>query len=128
MQRKSARILLIEEEPILSEITGFRLELLGYQVVTVASAERAQGWLAEQLPDLIIVGHVSEAEPLEFVTQLSNEQRTCDVPIIYLSANSDLDEVQKAFNAGADEYVVTPYDPLILEQKVVGVLAASAQA
>jgi PleD family two-component response regulator len=35
-----------------------------------------------------------------------------------LSTNSDLEDVQKAYHAGADEYLVIPYDPLVLESKV----------
>ena len=37
--------------------------------------------------------------------------------MIYVSAGSELEEVQKAYNAGADEYLVTPYDPLVLGTK-----------
>lgn len=56
---------------------------------------------------------------------LSNDPRTSDLPIIYLSGSSDLEEVQRAYNAGADEFLVTPYDPLVLEKKVVGLLVAA---
>jgi response regulator RpfG family c-di-GMP phosphodiesterase len=45
--------------------------------------------------------------------------------VLYLSPNSDLDEVQRAYNAGADEYLLTPFDPLILEKKVHDLLAAA---
>ena len=45
--------------------------------------------------------------------------------MIYVSAGSDLEEVQRAYNAGADEFLVTPYDPLVLESKVQGLLSAA---
>jgi PleD family two-component response regulator len=44
--------------------------------------------------------------------------QTSEVPVMVISTNSDLEDVQKAFNAGADEYLVIPYDPLVLEAKV----------
>jgi CheY-like chemotaxis protein len=121
-------ILLVEEEPALLEITAFRLELLGYDVVTTSTAESALERLSQSVPDLLAVGYLSDMDPVEFLNRVSDNPRTSDVPLMYLSANSDLDEVQRAYNAGADEYLLTPYDPLVLERKVQGLLAASELA
>jgi CheY-like chemotaxis protein len=119
MSDTSPQILFIEEDPILLEVTAFRLELLGYEVVTQESAERALEWLRDQLPTLIIVDHMLPGmNGIEFINRLSNDTRTSDVPIVFLSTNGDLDDVQKAYNAGADEYLVIPYDPMVLESKV----------
>lgn len=125
MSLQDATILLIEEEPTLRDITSFRLELLGYQVVTKITADEANRSLTDSLPNLIAVGHVAEMESIEFLNHLSNDPRTSDLPIIYLSGSSDLEEVQRAFNAGADEFLVTPYDPLVMEKKIEGLLAAA---
>jgi DNA-binding response OmpR family regulator len=54
--------------------------------------------------------------------------RTSDIPVIFLSVNSDLDDVQKSYNAGADEYLVIPYDPVVLEAKVEHLISAQAVA
>ena len=125
MSLQDATILLIEEEPTLREITSFRLELLGYQVMTKITADQANQQLLEKLPDLIAVGHVAEMESIEFLNHLSNDPRTSELPVIYLSGSADLDEVQRAYNAGADEFLVTPFDPLVLEKKVEGLLVAA---
>ena len=113
------QILLIEGDPTLLEITAFRLELLGYAVETLDSAERALEWLSDKLPSLIIVDHVLPGiDGIEFINRLSNDTRTSEVPVMFLSTNGDLEDVQKAYNAGADEYLVIPYDPIVLESKV----------
>lgn len=125
MEQDKITILLIEQEPTLLEITAFRLELLGYQVVQQTTADEAASWLKSTLPDLIAVGNVAEMESFEFLNHLSNDERTNEVPIIFLSSSTDLDEVQRAYNAGADEFLVIPYDPLVLETKVEGLLLAS---
>ncbi len=127
MSLQSKTILLIEEEPTLRDITSFRLELLGYTVLTKVTADEANRAMGEKLPDLIAVGHVAEMESIEFLNHLSNGPRTSNLPVIYLSGSADLEEVQRAFNAGADEFLVTPYDPLVLESKVEGLLAAAAE-
>ena len=119
MSDRFTQILFVEEDPILMEITAFRLELLGYQVVTQGSAERALEWLAGTLPSLIIVDHVLPGmDGIELINRLSNDTRTSEIPIMLLSTNGDLDDVQRAYNAGADEYLVIPYDPMVLESKV----------
>ena len=112
-------LLLVEEDPTLADMTAFRLELHGYQVVALHSAEEAQLWLADQLPDLLIIGlFLPGMGGIDFLNQLSNDMRTAEVPTVLLSPNSDLEDVQKAFNAGAKEYLVTPFDPCVLEEKI----------
>ena len=119
---------MIEGDPTLLEITAFRLELLGYQVESRDSAERAIEWLKDQLPNLIIVDHVLPGmDGVEFINRLSNDTRTSDIPIMFLSTNGDLEDVQKAYNAGADEYLVIPYDPIVLEAKVERLTSAVPQ-
>jgi response regulator RpfG family c-di-GMP phosphodiesterase len=123
MTQQLCNILLVEEEPTLREITAFRLELLGYEVISCEGANLAGEWLQANLPKLIVVGQVAEIGSCEFLNHLSNEQRTSEIPVIFLSGSSDLEEVQKAYNAGADEFLVTPYDPLTLEKKVEHLVA-----
>lgn len=129
MADQSTTILLIEGDPTLLEITAFRLELLGYNVVSHESAERAMEWVNAHLPNLIIVDHVLPGmDGVEFVNRLSNDTRTSNIPIMFLSTNGDLEDVQKAYNAGADEYLVIPYDPMVLESKVERLTSAVAEA
>ena len=126
MVDRSTTILLIEGDPTLLEITAFRLELLGYQVESMDSAEQAIKRLAETLPSLVIVDHVLPGmDGIEFINRLSNDTRTSNIPIMFLSSNGDLEDVQKAYNAGADEYLVIPYDPMVLESKVERLTSAA---
>lgn len=128
MSDRSSTILLIEGDPTLLEITAFRLELLGYQVVSLESGERALEWLKDQLPTLVIVDHgLPGMDGVEFINRLSNDTRTSDIPIMFLSTNGDLEDVKKAYNAGADEYLVIPYDPIVLEAKVERLASAVPQ-
>jgi CheY-like chemotaxis protein len=129
MPGQTSRILLIEGDRTLLEITAFRLELLGYEVITLDTAERGLDWLRDQLPTLVIVDHVLPGiDGIEFINRLSNDTRTSEIPIMFLSTNGDLEDVQKAYNAGADEYLVIPYDPIVLEAKVERLASAITQS
>jgi response regulator RpfG family c-di-GMP phosphodiesterase len=125
MPTQRQRILVIEEEPILLDILAFRLELLGYEVETKDAADPALTWLAANVPDLIAVGHLADMDSVEFLNRISDDPRTSETPMLLLSADSDLDAVQRAYNAGADEYLLTPFDPLMLEKKVHDLLAVA---
>ncbi|HEY4234420.1 MAG TPA: response regulator [Lacipirellulaceae bacterium] len=119
MSRQTPQILLVEEDPLLSEITAFRLGLLGYDVVKVPTAEQAIDRLQHDLPTLMIVDQtLPKMSGIELLNRLSNDVRTSEMPVIFLSTNAELEEVQQAYNAGADEYLVIPYDPTVLEAKV----------
>jgi CheY-like chemotaxis protein len=119
MPEQTSQILIVEEDPVLLEITAFRLELLGYKVEAQQSGEHALKWLRDQSPSLIIVDHMLPGmDGIEFINRLSNDTHTSEIPIVFLSTNGDLEDVQKAYNAGADEYLVIPYDPMVLESKV----------
>ncbi len=119
MAHDSLHILLIEDEPTLAQITAFRLELLGYEVATVTSAEEAFAHLETNLPNVIILDlALCGNEGLELLNRLSNEPRTSQVPVLVFSTNAELEGVQRAYTAGANDYLVTPYDPANLESKI----------
>jgi DNA-binding response OmpR family regulator len=126
MPTERKHILIVEEEPTLLDIIAFRLELLGYEVKTLESADSALTWLAANVPDLIAVGHLADMEATDFLNRVSDDPRTSETPVLLLSPDPDLDAVQRAYNAGADEYLLTPFDPLVLEQKVQSLLTAAA--
>jgi CheY-like chemotaxis protein len=112
-------VLLIEEDATLREITSFRLQLLGHEVIEQGTGEGALVWLSDRLPDVVVVGHyLPDMDGLDLVDRLSNDVRTSELPVMLLSPNAELEDVQKAFNAGTDEFLVIPYDPIVFEKKL----------
>lgn len=124
MAHDSLKILLVEDDQTLAEITEFRLELLGYEVNTVGSRDATMSWLDEQLPDVVILDlALNNNEGFDLLNRLSNEERTSLIPVLVFSTIADLDWVQRAYTAGASEFLVTPYDPTNLEEKIERLLA-----
>jgi len=62
---------------------------------------------------------------LAFLETVGRDEQTTTIPVIALSADAELDSVLRAYRAGATDYLVTPYNPRVLETKVEQ-LAASA--
>jgi CheY-like chemotaxis protein len=123
--KESSVILLIEDDATLAEITAFRLELLRYRVKTAHTADEALAWLEQELPDVILLDTaLAGADGLELVNQLSNAPRTSQIPIMVFSTDADLDKVQRAYTSGAKDFLLVPYDPLVLENKLEKLLEA----
>ncbi len=123
MPDRRAKILLIEHDGVLSEVTAFRLELLGYDVDTIGSGQAALAALEKALPDLIILDPtLPDMQGTGLVNQLGDDLRTRDIPIMILSTSGDLHDVQAAHAAGAADYLVVPFDPVVLEQKLATLL------
>lgn len=119
MRNESLELLLIEEDEVLTEITAFRLELLGYGVRCARSGEEAQSMLSERLPDLIILDlYLPDVQGVDLINGIKNDPETHNIPILVFSIDADLENVERAYRAGAEEFLVTPYDPAVLEQKL----------
>lgn len=123
--KERKRILLVEAEAILADVTAFRLELHGYEVSVVATAEEALRQVGTTRPDLILTDLVLPGmDGAALVEQLVIDPQTCDIPLIVLSVDADLDRVQQVYSLGARDFVIVPYHPEVLEEKVAKHLSA----
>lgn len=123
----NADLMLIEGEPILADLASFRLELLGYQLRVYESLKTAQAAIDAGLPDLLIIDSVMpEGDGIEFVSKLRGMYTPAELPILVFSIDPSLETVERAIAAGAQDYLVTPFDPTVLETKVQSRLAERA--
>lgn len=123
-----SHLLIVEAEVTLAEVTAFRLELLGFSVQIARSAEEAFSLIQQKKPDLMIVDlKLASASGIALIEQLAGEAETAEIPVIALSLDAELEQVQRAFTAGATDFLVAPYNPAVLEEKVENLLAESAR-
>lgn len=126
MPIRRQRILVIEKEPVLLDLLTFHLELLGYEVVCKGAGDAAVDWLGENVVDLVAVGSLPDMDPIELLNHLSDDTSTSETPLLLLSADCDSDAAQRPDNAGIDQCLLTPFDPLVLEKTVHDLLSTSA--
>ena len=119
MATDAVQLMLVEDDETLAEITAFRLELLGYGVLQVRTADEVRSLLKEQTPDLIILDlALGGTDGFELTNQIRNDPKTTGIPILAFSSSADLEDVQRAYAAGVSDFLVTPYDPMVLEYKL----------
>jgi len=119
MRRDRYKLFLVEEDELLADVTSFRLELLGYDVRCAHDADSALRSMADDPPDLCIIDlELPGADGAELITRLRSQDATAAAPVLAFSVDANLDLVERAYAAGAADYLVTPYDPAVLQAKI----------
>ena len=112
------KILLIEDELDLAEVTKMRLKNSGYEVVHVIDSEKAFALLQKDIPDLILLDLLLPGiRGEELCKKLKCDDRLKTIPVILFTASgSDIPKVVK--EVGADDYITKPFESEDLLSKV----------
>lgn len=115
-------------DPLLRAITVRRLELLGYAVTAVPDDPAAAPVVAADaaLDGVLVALDLPDGAGLRVVERLASEEATAGLPVLGLAADTPHGLVEEAFAAGVADFLILPYDPLVLEAKAAGLLAAAA--
>jgi CheY-like chemotaxis protein len=124
-----SQILIVEAEEVIADITAFRLELLGFDVNVASTGEKVNELLQARKPDLFIIDmQLPGISGLALIEQVTASEATGKIPVIAISFDANTDQVQQAFAAGAADYLVAPFDPLVLEEKVSNLIGTPSPA
>lgn len=116
---KQSTILLVDDEQKVLDLITFRLQLLGYRVITAKSGEDGLSLAEEHHPDLIILDvTLPGADGLTVCSRLTESETLGSIPVLMLTARSEVEDANRAMAAGAQDYMVKPYDPVVLQTKI----------
>lgn len=119
MTDSTEKILVLEPNQVQGEVTAFRLRLLGYRAQWIKSGLDFWSTLYMEHPDALIISlDGAPKDGLDVLEQLGSDQRTSHIPVMVTSMKAELDLVEKAWKLGGRDFLVTPFDPAMLEQKV----------
>jgi CheY-like chemotaxis protein len=105
------RIMVVEDGLIIAEDTRRRLEALGYSVVAVVpSGERAIQVATEKRPDLVLMD-IHLTGPMDGIQAADAIRRTLNIPVVFATAYSDDQTLQRAKAARPFGYIVKPVHP-----------------
>lgn len=117
------RILIVEDDPALSELLTWNFESDDFDVVHTADGEEALLLAAERTPDVILLDWMIESlSGIEVCRRLRRTEATKKVPIIMLTARSEEGERIRGLETGADDYVTKPFSPGELKARVNALL------
>ncbi len=116
----SARVLVVDDEPMVREVVARYLELDGVLVAEACTGAEAIEWLDSNTADLIVLDvMLPEVDGLTILRRL---RLTSDVPVILLTARSNEADRIAGLELGADDYVVKPFSPREVAARVRTVL------
>ena len=106
----AAKLLLVEDDPALSELLEYRFTNEGYHVRTTADGDEALLLASEDVPDLVILDWMIEGTSgIEVCRRLRRDKGTAHVPIIMLTAREAEDDRVRGLETGADDYLTKPF-------------------
>lgn len=105
-----AEILIVDDIPANLKVLSELLSVAHYGVAAVTSGKRALKRLQNHLPDLILLDiQMPEMDGFETCRQIKNNPDTAHLPIIFITALSDVDSIAKGFSLGAVDYICKPF-------------------
>lgn len=120
-----ARILVAEDERDIRELINFTLMFAGHTVTLAANGEEAVQKIAEANPDLIMMDvRMPRMTGYEACRQIKSMDAYKDVPVVFLTAKGQDEEMQSGLDAGATAYLLKPFAPDELARKVTEFLQA----
>jgi signal transduction histidine kinase len=114
-----ATILVVDDTPTNLEVLTETLSSAGYTVATAISGERALKRLQTQTADLILLDvQMPGMDGFETCRYLKSNPNTANIPIIFLTALSDIGSIVRGFSLGAVDYISKPFQELELLTRV----------
>jgi DNA-binding response OmpR family regulator len=118
-----ARIVIAEDEPDIRELVAFTLRFAGHEVTATANGEEALNQAIKIVPDIIIMDvRMPKMTGYDACRAMKKEANLKDIPVVFLSAKGQDSEIQTGLEAGAEEYLLKPFAPDQLVERVKVIL------
>jgi two-component system, OmpR family, response regulator MtrA len=120
-----ATVLLVEDDPAARQGLELALRRLGYEVHVAGTGEAALDGISGAAVDVVVLDvMLPGVDGFEVCRRL---RRDSDVPVIMLTARGDDFDIVAGLEAGADDYVVKPVQPRVLDARIRAVLRRMAR-
>ncbi len=112
------RVFVIDDDEVVREMLAALLEDEG-RVTTFASAEDYLARAGEGIPDMFLLDVIMPGmNGHDLCRRLKDDFDTQDIPVTFISANDEMESRIAAYEAGGDDFIVKPFDPVELQNKL----------
>ena len=118
------RVLVIDDEPPIRLLCRVNLEAEGMRVLEAADGPSGVEQAIEHLPDVVLLDVMMPGlDGWRVAEQLLEDERTNEIPIIFLTARAEFRDRARGLDIGGIDYVTKPFNPLELAPRVRELLA-----
>lgn len=110
MSEPRAHILLVDDLPRNLQVLALLLDRAGYRISMAMSGPQALAMVAQDAPDLLLLDIMMPGmDGLEICRRLKADPDHADIPVIFLTAKAELEDLEAGFRLGAVDYVTKPF-------------------
>lgn len=117
------KILVVDDDPTMVKLINVNLKLNNYSVIEATSGEQALDVLSKESLDLVVLDIMMPGvDGWEVLRRIRGSAETQEMPVILVTAKTQDSDVIRGWELGADEYVIKPFNPLLLVEVIKMVL------
>ena len=117
------KVVIAEDEPDIRDLIRFTLQFAGYEVFAAGNGEEGYELAKREKPDLVMMDvRMPKMTGYEACRKIKADPELQHIPVIFLSAKGQDAEIQSGLDAGAEEYLLKPFAPDQLTERVRAVL------
>ena len=121
-------ILVVEDEVHIRRVLEYNLKLDGFEVYMAEDGATGLQLAREKNPDVILLDWLMPAmNGLQVLAELKADSATEHIPVFMLTAKGMLNDVTQALEAGADDYITKPFNPVHLGKTIMEKLEKCAK-
>lgn len=117
-------VLVVDDDPVILRLLQVNFEMEGHRVITATDGAEGLARVHDGRPDVVVCDiMMPNVDGLQLLEQLRADAATAGLPVVLLSAKAQSYEIERGLEAGADDYITKPFDPLELVERVAAVVA-----
>jgi len=111
MDNSSKTVLVVDDDPFMVDLLVRQLKSKGFKVISSTDPETAYSLAEKERPHLIISDIAMPAlDGFTLLKSLKQNKLTCDIPLVLLTSSDRIGDVEEGFTAGAQAYLIKPFD------------------
>jgi len=122
------KILVVDDDSAINELIKINLELVGYSVVQALDGTKGFALAKQELPNAIVLDvMMPEVDGYTVAQRIRQNPETKNIPILMLTALSQLNDKIKGFDLGVDDYLTKPFEMEELKARIRAILKRTNQ-
>jgi two-component system alkaline phosphatase synthesis response regulator PhoP len=113
------KILVVDDDLAVRELIQLTLHQAGYEVLSASNGKSAVEIARNEKPNLILLDvRLPLMDGYEVCRQITSDPTTKNIPVIFVTARGQIEEIRLGLSAGAVDYFVKPFSPELLKKRV----------
>lgn len=113
------RCLIVDDSRVIRKVSRHILESLGFEVEEAENGQDGLDHCASRMPDVVLLDwNMPVMSGIEFLVQLRRREGGDKPKVVFCTTENDVAHIREAISAGADEYIMKPFDHETLQIKL----------